>query len=230
MRRLRVEHNIASPGSLIGASNFFELAVAVAITLFGAGSPAALATVVGVLVEVPVMLSVCSAATSRAPGTTAESAMKKQVLFICIHNSARSQMAEAFLNHLCGGGFEAHSAGLEPGKLNPLVVEAMAEAGLDISGNKTKSVFDTLKSGKTFACVITVCDEAAAERWPVFPGAAQRLHWSFPTRPAFVAPMRKFSRRRVRCAMPSKRRLKHGAPRLAGKPPKNCSGGLERVK
>ncbi|HXR06499.1 MAG TPA: ACR3 family arsenite efflux transporter [Candidatus Acidoferrum sp.] len=60
MRRLRVEHNIASPGSLIGASNFFELAVAVAITLFGAGSPAALATVVGVLVEVPVMLSVCS--------------------------------------------------------------------------------------------------------------------------------------------------------------------------
>ncbi|MGD1086205.1 MAG: arsenical-resistance protein, partial [Verrucomicrobiota bacterium] len=59
MRRLRVDHNIAAPGSLIGASNFFELAVAVAITLFGADSPAALATVVGVLVEVPVMLSVC---------------------------------------------------------------------------------------------------------------------------------------------------------------------------
>jgi arsenite transporter len=59
MRRLRVEHNVAAPGSLIGASNFFELAVAVAITLFGADSPAALATVVGVLVEVPVMLSVC---------------------------------------------------------------------------------------------------------------------------------------------------------------------------
>ena len=61
MRRLRVEHNVASPGALIGASNFFELAVAVAITLFGADSPAALATVVGVLVEVPVMLSVCNA-------------------------------------------------------------------------------------------------------------------------------------------------------------------------
>jgi len=60
MRRLRVEHNVAAPGSLIGASNFFELAVAVAITLFGADSPAALATVVGVLVEVPVMLSVCN--------------------------------------------------------------------------------------------------------------------------------------------------------------------------
>ncbi len=60
MRRLRVEHNVAAPGALIGASNFFELAVAVAITLFGADSPAALATVVGVLVEVPVMLSVCN--------------------------------------------------------------------------------------------------------------------------------------------------------------------------
>ena len=59
MRKLRVDHNVAAPGSLIGASNFFELAVAVAITLFGADSPAALATVVGVLVEVPVMLSVC---------------------------------------------------------------------------------------------------------------------------------------------------------------------------
>ena len=60
MRRLRVEHNVASPGALIGASNFFELAVAVAITLFGADSGAALATVVGVLVEVPVMFSVCT--------------------------------------------------------------------------------------------------------------------------------------------------------------------------
>ena len=60
MRRLRVPHNVAAPGALIGASNFFELAVAVAIVLFGAGSPAALATVVGVLVEVPVMLSVCA--------------------------------------------------------------------------------------------------------------------------------------------------------------------------
>jgi arsenate reductase len=106
--------------------------------------------------------------------------MKKKVLFVCIHNSARSQMAEAFLNQVCGDEFEAHSAGLEPGKLNPVVVAAMAEAGLDISMNQTKSVFDMFKSGKIFAYAITVCDEASAERCPIFPGVTKRLHWSFP--------------------------------------------------
>jgi len=105
--------------------------------------------------------------------------MKKKVLFVCIHNSARSQMAEAFLNQICGGEFEAQSAGLEPGRLNPTVVEAMREIGIDISGNQTKAVFDMLKSGARFACVVTVCDETSAERCPVFPGVAKRLHWSF---------------------------------------------------
>ena len=106
--------------------------------------------------------------------------MKKRVLFVCIHNSARSQMAEAFLNQICGEEFEAHSAGLEAGKLNPIVVEAMQEIGIDISGNQTKAVFDMFKSGKMFAYVITVCDEASAERCPIFPGVTKRLHWSFP--------------------------------------------------
>jgi len=106
--------------------------------------------------------------------------MKKRVLFVCIHNSARSQMAEAWLNHLCPESLEAHSAGIEPGTINPLVVEAMYEAGIDISGKKTKSVFDIFKSGKLFAYVITVCDEASAERCPIFPGVTTRLHWSFP--------------------------------------------------
>jgi arsenate reductase len=106
--------------------------------------------------------------------------MKKRVLFICIHNSARSQMAEAFLNQICGETFEAHSAGLEPGKLNPMVVEAMQEIGIDISGKPTKAVFDMFKSGKMFAYVITVCDEASAERCPIFPGITKRIHWSFP--------------------------------------------------
>ena len=106
--------------------------------------------------------------------------MKKRVLFVCIHNSARSQMAEAWLNHLCPESFEAHSAGIEPGTINPLVVAAMQETGIDISGNKTKSVFDIFKSGKLFAYVITVCDEASAERCPIFPGVTTRLHWSFP--------------------------------------------------
>jgi arsenate reductase (thioredoxin) len=101
-------------------------------------------------------------------------------LFVCIHNSARSQMAEAFLSQVCGMEFEAHSAGLEPGKLNPIVVEAMQEVGIDISANQTKAVFDMFKSGKIFAYVITVCDEASAERCPIFPGVTQRLHWSFP--------------------------------------------------
>ena len=104
---------------------------------------------------------------------------KKRALFVCIHNSARSQMAEAFLNDICGDTFEAHSAGLEPGTLNPIVVEAMREVGIDISKKATKAVFDFVKSGKAFTYVITVCDETSAERCPIFPGVTQRLHWSF---------------------------------------------------
>ncbi len=106
--------------------------------------------------------------------------MKKSVLFVCIHNSARSQMAEAWLNHLCGASFIAESAGLEPGNLNPFVVKAMSEIGIDISHHKTKSVDDLLKSGKSFAYVVTVCDTEAAERCPIFPGKSTRIHWSFP--------------------------------------------------
>jgi arsenate reductase (thioredoxin) len=110
---------------------------------------------------------------------------KKKVLFVCIHNSARSQMAEAFLNQICGSEFEAQSAGLEPGKLNPIVVEAMGELGIDISQNPTKAVFDFVKSGRSFTYVITVCDETSAERCPIFPGVATRLHWSFPDPSSF---------------------------------------------
>jgi arsenate reductase len=105
--------------------------------------------------------------------------MKQNVLFVCIHNSARSQMAEAFLNHFCQEFFAAQSAGLEPGTLNPLVVEAMKEVGIDISHHRTKSVDDMLRSGRQFAYVVTVCDETSAERCPVFPGT-YHLHWGFP--------------------------------------------------
>jgi arsenate reductase (thioredoxin) len=111
--------------------------------------------------------------------------MKKKVLFVCIHNSARSQMAEVFLNQGCGGKFEAQSAGIEPGKLNATVVEAMREAGIDISGNRTKSVADMIGSGARFDYVITVCDETSAERCPIFPGAGTRLHWGFPDPSSF---------------------------------------------
>lgn len=103
----------------------------------------------------------------------------KTVLFVCIHNSARSQMAEAYVNKLGAGEWFAESAGLEPGKLNPIVVEALQEDGIDISGKKTNSVFDFLKQGKTYDYVVTVCDGANGERCPVFPGKAKRLHWEF---------------------------------------------------
>jgi arsenate reductase (thioredoxin) len=124
--------------------------------------------------------------------------MKTKVLFVCIHNSARSQMAEAFLNQIGGDRFEAYSAGLEPGKLNPVVVEAMKEIGIDISGNRTKAVDDMIKSGATFGLVITVCDEASAERCPVFPGVTQRLHWGFPDPSALPgSPEEKLAQTRV---------------------------------
>lgn len=89
-------------------------------------------------------------------------------------------MAEAFLNQLCPEDFTADSAGLEPGELNPVVVEAMREIGIDISGKATKRVFDLFRGGRTFNYVIAVCDAASAERCPIFPGVNQRLNWSFP--------------------------------------------------
>ena len=105
---------------------------------------------------------------------------KEKVLFVCIQNSARSQMAEAILNQLAGDRFIAESAGLEPGKLNPLAVEAMKDMGIDISEKKTQDVFDLYKQGRRFNYVITVCDEASSERCPLFPGILKKLHWSFP--------------------------------------------------
>jgi arsenate reductase len=104
---------------------------------------------------------------------------KIKVLFVCIHNSARSQMAESFLNKLGGDAFSAESAGIEPGKLNPVVVKAMGEEGYDLSGNTTKSVAEMIAAGRQYDYVVTVCDPAAAERCPLFPGKVQRMHWSF---------------------------------------------------
>ena len=88
-------------------------------------------------------------------------------------------MGEAFLNQLCGSNFEAQSAGLERGELNPIVVEAMKELGLDISRNRTKLVSELYQSGHCFAYVITLCDEGKSQRVPIFPGMTTRLHWSF---------------------------------------------------
>ena len=104
---------------------------------------------------------------------------KDRVLFVCIHNSARSQMAEALLKRIAGDRFEVESAGLEPGRLNPLAVEVMKEIGIDISGNQTKSAFDLFKEGSLYTHVVTVCDETSAEQCPFFPGITTQLHWSF---------------------------------------------------
>jgi arsenate reductase len=108
-----------------------------------------------------------------------------QVLFICVHNSARSQMAETYLNELGGGRFAAESAGLEPGELNPYVVQAMAEDGYDISENETESVFNYYNEGRRYDYVVAVCSKEAQERCPLFPGKARRLHWPFPDPSSF---------------------------------------------
>jgi arsenate reductase (thioredoxin) len=112
--------------------------------------------------------------------------VKKKVLFICVHNSARSQMAAALLNKMCGESFEAQSAGLEEGTLNPLAVKALQEIGIDISRNKTQRVFDVFKSGELFAYVITVCSESESEGCPVFAGVTKRLSWPFPDPSRFI--------------------------------------------
>jgi arsenate reductase len=88
-------------------------------------------------------------------------------------------MAAALLNKTCGEFFEAQSAGLEPGTINPLVVEALHEVGIDISKNTTQRVFDVWKSGQIFQFVVTVCSESEAEGCPIFAGVTTRLHWSF---------------------------------------------------
>jgi arsenate reductase len=94
-------------------------------------------------------------------------------------------MAEAFLEKYGAGRYEAESAGLEPGKLNPLVVRAMAEIGIDISAKSTKSVYELFEAGRTFQVVVTVCSKEAAERCPVFPGLSEKLHWPFPDPSSF---------------------------------------------
>ncbi len=109
-----------------------------------------------------------------------EAKKKERVLFICVHNTARSQMAEAYLRHFAEDLFEVESAGLEPGKLNPVVVEAMAADDIDISHKVPQSVVDLYNAGRTYAYVITVCSREAEENCPVFPGPVHRLSRPFP--------------------------------------------------
>jgi arsenate reductase len=101
---------------------------------------------------------------------------KQKVLFLCTHNSARSQMAEGLLRHLARNRFEVHSAGTEATRVRPLAIQAMNEIGIDISRQESKTLDKYL--GQPFDFVITVCD-SANEACPVFPGVKNRLHWSF---------------------------------------------------
>ena len=108
----------------------------------------------------------------------------QRVLFLCTGNSARSQMAEAFLRKYGGDAFEAYSAGLEPKGLNPLTVRVMQEVGLDVSGQKSKGVGEYL--GKVlFQYLITVCDDAEKNCPSTLPGISKREHWSFEDPAAF---------------------------------------------
>lgn len=102
-----------------------------------------------------------------------------RVLFVCIHNSARSQMAEAFLRRLTGGDVQVESAGLSPTSIHPLVVTVMAEAGFDLSGARTQRVFDLFREGRLYDYVVTVCRESLEGQCPVFPGVVRRLHIPF---------------------------------------------------
>jgi arsenate reductase len=102
---------------------------------------------------------------------------KRRVLFICTHNSARSQMAEGFLRHEAGDRFEVHSAGTEETRVRPEAIAVMAELGIDISGQRSKTLHRYI--GDVWDHVITVCDDAN-ESCPVFPGTSARSHWSFP--------------------------------------------------
>jgi arsenate reductase len=95
-------------------------------------------------------------------------------------------MAEAYLRELGGTAFEAESAGIERGELNPYVVRALLEEGIDISGKRTNGVFEYSRQGRTYDYVITVCSKEAAERCPVFPGRAKRLQWFLPDPSTFT--------------------------------------------
>lgn len=103
--------------------------------------------------------------------------MKKRVLILCTHNSARSQMAEGFLRQMAGDRFDIASAGTEKTEVRPKAIEAMRKRGIDISRQTSKTLDQFL--GEPWDYVITVCDQAN-EACPVFPNAKHRLHWSFP--------------------------------------------------
>ncbi len=109
--------------------------------------------------------------------------MKKKILFICTHNSARSQMAEGYMKAKYGGRYEVFSGGTEPGRVHPMAIAVMKEIGIDISGNRSKLIDEFYRKG--IETVVTVCD-SAQKACPFFPGAKEEIHQGFPDPAAFT--------------------------------------------
>jgi len=113
-------------------------------------------------------------------------ANKHRVLFVCVHNSFRSQIAEAILNYKYGDIFEAESGGLTVKEINPLAIEVMKDYGIDISKNKANCVFDFFNEGRLYEYVITVCSKEAEKECPIFPGIRKRINWNLEDPEAFT--------------------------------------------
>ena len=109
--------------------------------------------------------------------------MKKKILFICSHNSARSQMAEGYMNEKYGDRYEVFSGGTEKGRVHPMAIAVMKEIGIDISGHRSKLIDEFF--GKGIETVVTVCD-SAQKACPFFPGAKEEIHQGFPDPSTFT--------------------------------------------
>lgn len=166
------------PSSADGRAQYYSLNLAHMQALFAqAGQalhPALGAAAAGSAAGAPAGVGADAAPESR---TTAPPQPLARVLFLCTHNSARSQMAEGLLRHLSHGQVEAFSAGNAPGQVHPLAIEVMAERGINISDQSSKHLAQY--QGQRFDYVITVCD-LARESCPIFPGHPEQIHWSFP--------------------------------------------------